>query len=768
MSRRPLFFAFLALCLGIWICSIFHVPFLFEEIYPVNHIKNFTPKEPIDACIDAIIVSDPVSQAGSYNRIKTTFTARAVGTTFTVAPNRAGASHASAIVQPVSGLINVISFDDRSSDLEYGDNVFIKGLLSRPSGLTNPGAFDYSDYLAQQGIYSSISVKKGDFISVLSKDKANRFLRKIFIFKHKLRILIKNYLPSREGSILAGILLGDRSGISAGLKDRFVKTGTVHVLVISGLNVGLIAAIFILFLKFLRLPRFFVYFLSSAFLILYAVLTGASIPVVRATVMTIAVLAGIFLGRKVDILNCLGLSGIIILLKNPSALFNAGFQLSFATVISIIIFAPKFEELLGVGNKEFWLKRYILRSIAVSLAAWLGIIPVIAYHFNIISPVCMLANIPVVFLMSLVVFSGMAFLSLGLLVPFLADIFGLATMFFANILIKAVVIFSNLPYGFFWMHKWNIFETAIFYFALGVIGLSLYNKKIRKSYSVMAVLLFLNVFIWQGNFTNPPDELNITILDVGHGDAIVIRFPGGGCALIDAGKATEDFDTGKDIITPYLLNHRVNVIDAVFITHPDDDHYGGVISVLRNFKVRNIFDNNGLNADSKNFYMYQKLIKEKNIPHISLKRSDKITGFKGAQFIVLNPPLRRFSGTGSDDNNNSLVLKLKTGKYSFLFCADIKDEAMKDLLNYSPYLRSDFIKIPHHGSAFGPVEQAFVKACLSQAAFISASPKDVSPDLIKALSFINCKVYKTYSDGAIIIHVTNEEIKIESASNNKY
>jgi len=744
-------------------CNVFHVPFLFENVHPKNHIKNFTPQEPVSIYLNAVIVSDPVSQPALYNRIKTTFTADCRG----VLPASVRGQYAPTIVNnsrlqfSVCGLINVVSFDSCDTSLKYGDNILIKGSLSRPFTLSNPGVFNYRIYLAYQDIYSVVTVKKGDFITVISKNKANNFIGWALNIRHVLIALIKKYLPATEGDILTGVLLGDRSGIKEDLNDRFIKTGTVHILAISGWNVGLVASIFILFFRLLYFPRSLVYLMASLLLIIYAVLTGANIPVVRATIMAVALLIGLAFGKKADILNCLGLGGIIILLKNPSALFDAGFQLSFVTVVSMVIFAPKFEEFFGVNNEQFWLKKYTLRSLAVSFAAWLGIVPIVAYYFNMVSPICILANIPVVFILSFVVASGLVFLSIGMFVPFLAGIFAESAGFLAGILIKTVIIFSDIPYGFFRMHSWNFFEIVFFYLALGIIGINLYNKKISKAYSVMAVLLFLNIFVWMGIIANANNELRVSILDVGHGDAIVLEFPKGGVALIDAGPAQYKMDAGEDIITPYLLNRRINIIDAVFITHPDDDHYGGVMAILKNFKVRNVFDSGDINAESKNFLIYQKIVKEKQIPHYKLKRFDRIIGFGAGQMFVLNPPSKYFSGTSSDRNNNSIVIKLAYGKFSFLFCGDIKEAAAKDLLAYSRHLKSDFIKIPHHGTSMGMIEDAFLKNVSGHEAFISADSDDISCDLTKDLLQNRYKVYETYRHGAIIVLIKNNSYAIE-------
>ena len=698
MRKRPLFFAFLAICAGIWIC---------ETLLP-NHIKNFTTTGEI--YLTANIVTDPVHKTDAYGRAAVTFTAEAVSI---------GKAQSSA-----RGLVNVTSYDEKDAALEYGDYILIKGNTSR---LRAP-------YLARRGIYSAVTVNKSGFISVIKKGSGSCFTRNIFRFKNKLRILIREHLPGAEGDVLTGVLLGERSAIENDLKGRFVQTGTVHILAISGLHVGIIAAIFILMSRFFYVPVRVTYIVVPFLLIAYAVLTGANTPVTRATLMASSVLIGRAFNRKVDILNCLGLAGIFLLLINPKMLFDAGFQLSFATVISIIALAPGLETVLGCDFEKNRVIDYLKRSIAVSLAAWFGIIPIVAYHFNMISPVCILANIPAVFLLSLIVASGLVFLSAGLTAPFLAHFFAGAVEFFIAALIKAVTVFSNMPFAFFRTHPWNTAEIISFYIALAAMGLTLYKKNIRKYHAAIALLVFLNISVWGGVLRCTKYDVRCTVLDVAHGDAIMLEFADGSCALIDAGKKIRGLDMGERVIAPYLLSRRIKRIDAVFTTHNDNDHAGGMDYIIKNFNVKNKFDS------------------------YNLKFGDKITGFKGADILVLNPPDERFRAVGSEENENSLVLKVVSGSRSFIFCADIQDQAMATLLAYPGLLKSDVIKVAHHGSSLSGTGEVFLKYIASKIALVSAPAGEVSEKLINQLVESNCAVYITGRDGNITVELNNGKI----------
>ncbi|MCK4648906.1 ComEC family competence protein, partial [bacterium] len=284
-----------------------------------------------------------------------------------------------------------VSLPKGKTSLNYGDRLRIRGELISPSGARNPGGFDYQNYLATQKISALVNLVVDEQIESIGKARINPIFRVAFYLRKRLVETIDHTLPSREGSVLKGILLGRRGELPASLRRAFIATGVAHVLAVSGLHVGLLVIFFHYGLfRLFRLPNKGSAFLTLLIIILYCFMTGCRPSVVRASIMFGLFLTASFLGRKREVYTTLALAGLVILLLNPLTLLNVGFQLSFVAVLSILYLYPR------IWPRLKFLPRYLGSLIAVSLAAWAGIVPLIAYYFNYFTPVAILANLFVV------------------------------------------------------------------------------------------------------------------------------------------------------------------------------------------------------------------------------------------------------------------------------------------------------------------------------------------------------------------------------------
>ncbi len=723
-----------------------------SQLLPLNHIVNFTPleipashsrtkfltgftsKESKLVYLRGDILDEPIFTSTSYGEEKTTFILEA--------RELKPASGDSQIWRGVKGRVKTTAYGKKER-YSYGDELILEGYLSCPEGPRNPGGFNYKEYLARQRIYALLKIKEENLIEVIG-ERGNPVVKFTFGIKEKLRELIKLNLPPVESSLLSAIILGDREDLPEELEDSFIKTGTVHILAISGFNVGIVAFIFLSLFKVLRVPRKLRYILLIFLLIIYALLTGANPPVIRATIMAVVLLFGLLINRDVDIYNSLGLAALIILMINPLQLFDAGFQLSFLCVIFILYLTPKIVTL-------FKRKNWLVNCFAVSLSAWLGIIPVVAYHFNIISPVTILANLVVVPLSSLVIALGFVFILGGLLSPFLADVFGATVSFALSGLIQFTAIISKLPFSYSYIPMPTYIYIIFYYLLLLVI----FNyKRLGLSLRRLSILLLvvLNLLIWKTVLAQPNDKLRITFFDVGYGDAAFIQFPKFGNMLIDAGEG-QDADRGRWVIMPFLRSRGINTIDAVVPSHPDEDHIGGLYTIIKNFKVKNLFDN-GMPARSLAYANYIRAIKEENISRQLLKEGNEIIGYNALVYI-LHPPNELLRNTRSDTNNNSLVLKIIYKDTSLLFCGDIEEEAMKRLIPYGSILNSNIMKVPHHGADAQEEGELFFKEVKPKIAVISVARDNrfnaPSPKTLKLLEGLGAKVYQTEDYGAISV-----------------
>ncbi len=371
----------------------------------------------------------------------------------------------------VSGKALVNSFN--TSEFSYADYIILEGRLFSPKNFYLGRNFSYADYLFRQGITRIFSVKKQSFCQILDRDKANFLALISFKAKKVIQGIIRKNLPVPEAGILEAFILGERSNLSRQINNLFVQTGTVHILAISGFNVGIVIFMVLILLKSLRINRKARFLLTILFIIIYAIITGSQPSVVRASIMAVVVLIGILLEREINIYNSLSLAALIILMARPQALWDIGFQLSFISVISIVWLTGKIEEpVLKRLNSKSQVLKWSLRSVSMSLSAWLGIAGVVVYYFSILSPITVLANLFIVPLSSLVVVLGFCLVCTGLVFPALAYIFSTSTKLCLDLLVAGVYLFSKLPAAYFYL-KPIPFWVVLGYYLLLIPAFSL-------------------------------------------------------------------------------------------------------------------------------------------------------------------------------------------------------------------------------------------------------------------------------------------------------
>ncbi len=776
--------------------------------FPPFHIRNFLEEEPSEVVVKGVISNDPCKKEDGYGGFYCSYL-------FKLDKVRK-----SGVWQKVSlkGWLRLsgtamVTVSGAAAEYEYGDELIMKGKISSVPGPTNSGQFDYARYLARQKIYAVFKVKDERNIIAVGKNRLNPIIKFGFSIRQKLSRSIEQYLPREQAGLLSAMLLGRRQDLAGDLKDTFVQTGTVHLLAISGLHTGLIVAFFLIILKLLRVKRKASYLITIGLVILYCFISGSRVPVKRAAIMAVIWLLGMVLDRDARIYNSLGLTALILLFLNPGQLFDAGFQLSFITVISILYLAPrvlKFLLALDISWTGFKLllrrfktfhhsnppnppllkggaggllvsdgprrqrrdgsfqkiKFYLFSLFSASLAAWLGTIPLTLHYFNLFSPVTVLSNIFAIPLLFLIIASGLTFGITSLLgIKFFIVIFANTCWFLLSGLGKLTLFLSGLPLSHFYIGRTGI-PFLIFYYGLLIIVIE--RRRLKLSFTRLGIILFiiLNIFVWTRCLQTPRDVLSITFLDVGHGDSAFIRFPESGNMLLDGGKGG-GADKGRKIVMPYLLFEGVNKIDAVISTHPENDHIGGLVTIIKNLKVRYLFDN-GVSNPTFIYRKYRDAISNKRIPYRVVREGEKLEGYRGVKIYILYPPIPLLKGTPSDVNNNSVVLKIVYGKVSILLCGDIEEEAMLDLLDYGENLKSTIIKVPHHGSRIREKGGIFLKAVQAETAIISVGkgrqglPSEKTLDCLKKL---NIKTYQTPTSGAITIETDGEDYKISTFLN---
>ncbi len=743
--------------ISLYIAMFFFGVFYLQNslVFSGDHISRSVSDAPKTVFIQGVISDDPTAGMTPYHKVKTTFILNVDSVKEGEAWRRS------------RGRMDVSLYGPVKEPLHFGQKIVMEGVLSRPVGLKNPGLFDYEKYLAIKEIYAVFKVKEGGVVEIVADDAANRLKAAAYRLRNWIRTAVDKHFEAPYSGFIKAIMIGDRTDLKYNLNDDFIKTGTVHAIAISGLNVGLIAAIFLGALALLRLPKKLNLALAACAMVVYTFIAGSSPPIVRAVIIFVVFVAGYLINRESEMLNSLAFAAFIMLLANPKELFDPSFQLSFASIAGMVIFMPAINGFLRMDatkRRSFSGKAgsYLLSAVSVSAGAWLSTWPIVAHYFNIISPVALLANLVVV--PALFVLTAGSFLFL-LAEPFSGILSGSlahALSLFCKALFTANHFLADLPFAYTRIAAPSGAIMTLYYAAIFLIILhpKVEFKKIsvRKMEILILLLIALNALVWSDAAAMNSDALRITFLDVGQGDSALIELPGGKNVLIDAGPGGDEerFDAARSVVAPYLWNRKINKLDAVIVTHFHEDHLGGMLYLVDNFKIMNVMDNGATCENSEIFDKYASAVKNKKINRKTIGGGDAIN-FKGGTIFVLNPE----KGSAlADSNENSLVLKIHCKNFDALLCGDASNSALARMTaQYGDFLRSDVIKIPHHGGNAGSdiIVKDFLNASGANTAIISVAKMNKyrapSEKTLAILSALNTIIYETKDNGAIMVSV---------------
>ncbi len=281
---------------------------------------------------------------------------------------------------------------------------------------------------------------------------------------------------------------------------------------------------------------------------------------------------------------------------------------------------------------------------------------------------------------------------------------------------------------------------------------------IRRERILLLLLLALTLAVWGTVWHDAAGSLTVTVLDVGQGDCILVQAPSGRTMLVDgggtSGKSTRGYDVGREVVTPALLARGVRKIDVLVITHPDEDHIGGLPAVVEAVPVKMALDPM-IPGDSDTYDDLRAALREKKIPVYRAREGQRINLGDGIYADVLNPP-EPLLDTDSMDNDNSVVLKVVDGDLSVLLAADVDEAGAARLAAMGDRIRSTFLKVPHHGSA-NPARTPFVKAVQPVVAVISVGARNPfghpTAEMLRELKGVGAKVFRTDEDGAVTIRL---------------
>jgi len=653
-----------------------------------------------------------------------------------------------------------------------GTRVLLRARLFVPGGARNEGEPSERDSLGEQGVAFLLSAHRSRDVSVLGP--ARGWDAWWSSARQALADRLEAQLPPLEATVLEGILWGDRGNLPASLRQEFSDTGTVHVLTTAGLHLGIMAGFLtaLLMLTPLRRPLRAVVVLIFAWA--YAALAGMHLPTVRAAGMLTAGTIAVEAGRTRTPSAVLAVAACAVALPHPLAVLSPSFSMSFACVAGIALLNPMLTK-LGLRD-DCGLPPLLAEVLRTSLSVQIALWPLQALYFYALTPYAVLANAVVVPLVGLIMAVGALLCVASVALPPLALPLGNIAWWGLAFLIGAVERFGQLPYAH--MDVPPPSHAFLVLYWTGLIAAARWvhvhcasrpprvTEMPRIAAYAAAAGVFL-AFVYAAPAIRNAFDRNLYVhaIDVGQADCILLRAPGGHAMLIDGGGRLERTAAGSVIaapigdriatrvVVPFLLRHWVLKLDAVVLTHPHGDHAGGLPVILEHERVGVLYDS-GQPYGGPAYRRTLHVLEARAVPW-----SQAVRGVRGelgpAHFEFLAPERPFITGSPSDVNNNSAVVRVTYGQVAMLFTGDAQAEAEARMLSHGGTdLRADILKVGHHGSAYSSTPE-FLAAVHPKIAIISCGLHNVfghpSTRTLTALRGEGSQIYRTDLDGGVSI-----------------
>jgi competence protein ComEC len=639
--------------------------------------------------------------------------------------------------------------------LEIGTYCFLNGTLNEPEQRSHYYGMDYREFLHNKNIHWILEPSQVDTGSCVIDNKKS-LISRIKIWRSKSIKQLEAHFPQNTAGLMNALVFGYREKIETETLESYQKLGLTHLLAVSGFNVGIIS--YFLYLLFVRMGmvKELAYVLIVIFLPVYIILTGGESSIVRAGIMGMLALCFIIFQKKINPAVLLSIVCITMILWNPLFAFDLGFQLSFlmtfVLITSISLFKTK-------SNTQL----LIITSFMCSLFSF----PIILYHFFEFSIWSLPINIVYIPFVSLVLFP--------------VAIFVAAVAQF----IPGFLYFLKIPVQFLFESSASILELVqkfngtlllgrpsswlFLMYSLAILYL-FYEWERKDRFQLRFCIPFIFIIMLQACIPYLNPSAKVSFINVGQGDSILIELPFRKAVyLIDTGGtipfekeewevADEEFDVTEKNVLPFLKGRGVRRIDGLILSHADMDHAGGSVFIVKNFPVGTLYLPKNKNLSELEMEIIEST-KHRGI-HMKYLRKGMQWAIGNSQLLVLHP-----SEKNSSANNRSVVLWIKLYNTSFLLTGDIEKEAEHEIINNFSRLKTDVLKIAHHGSATSTTNQ-FLELVEPQFAVISSGRNNIyghpAKDVMDRLKEKKVTIYRTDENGDIIFEVAKNGLKLHS------
>ena len=671
--------------------------------------------------------------------------------------------------QPASGNLLVLTPGMLPPEFFAGQEVEIYGVLSAPPGPVAEGLFDYAAYLRRQSVFFQLKTEGTGDWTLLSENRTPPVSDRFLAWAHEA---LARGLPTEDQPLkmLWSMTLGWKT-VDNTVYEPFMRSGTMHIFAISGLHIALMAGIFVALLRVFQVPRSWCGLVVIPLIWFYTAATGWQPSAIRSTIMMSVIIAGWALARPTDLLNSLAASAFCILLWDPQQLFGASFQLSFFVVLSIGLLLPLFE-----AASDPWLKtepllptklvpawklrlldclRWLRTSLGISLAAWIGSLPITAYYFHLFSPITLLANVVVVPVSSLALASNMGSLLCTAWCAPVAELFNHTAWFCMLLVIRASEFCAAIPFVSTWVKAPSLAVTIAHYAVVIALLLGWWRHPQRRFLLGTAMLTLVSLLGWR--WIDERRRCSLTVVPLSGGYSVFAQQGAAPKLLVDCGRSN-----AVDLTIKSLLHSRgINRLDAFALTHGDVRHIGGAGLVAELFSPRHVYVSPVRFRSTA--YRQALQVLESSEPVEKVAAEARVGPWR-----VLHPsPQDKF--TLADDN--ALVLFSAWQGVQIIVLSDLGDAGQAALLKRYPQLRADIIVsgLPVRGEA---LSQELVKQLQPRLVIVADSEfpaaERASPQLKRRLSKLGVPVVFTRSAGTVTVELNSNEWICRTMSGGRY